>query len=203
MDKKQLQLTYKELQNTLTARDFLQNAGLHKKDVLAVMDKGVWLEAMEKLTTGEVSCRNVLNLCSLAMESFAGSKPKDGWLPALYGHMIRKIYPHRDDIPATDQYDKAAAFYLECLRFFLKKEKERLPFSRIRDFDFATEEELAESPYEEEYRRFLQCFSDAYLYELMRIGREIMPFDMLAHVAGVHHIAMHIARQLVKTGHSC
>ena len=121
MDKKQLQLTYKELQNTLTARDFLQNAGLHKKDVLAVMDKGVWLEAMEKLTTGEVSCRNVLNLCSPAMESFAGSKPKDGWLPALYGHMIRKIYPHRDDIPATDQYDKAAAFYLECLRFFLKK----------------------------------------------------------------------------------
>lgn len=200
MDKKQLQLTYKELQNTLTARDFLQNAGLHKKDVLAVMDKGVWLEAMEKLMTGEVSCRNVLNLCSPAMENFAGSRPKDGWLPALYGHMIRKIYPHRDDIPETDQYDKAAAFYLECLRFFLNKEKERLPFSRIRDFDFATEEELEGSPYEEEYRRFLQCFSDAYLYELMRIGREIMPFDMLAHVAGVHHIAMHIARQLAKTG---
>ena len=93
MDKKQLQLTYKELQNTLTARDFLQNAGLHKKDVLAVMDKGVWLEAMEKLMTGEVSCRNVLNLCSPAMENFEGSRPKDGWLPALYGHMIRKIYP--------------------------------------------------------------------------------------------------------------
>ena len=200
MDKKQLQLTYKELQNTLTARDFLQNAGLHKKDVLAVMDKGIWLEAMEKLMTGEVSCRNVLNLCSPAMENFVGSRPKDGWLPALYGHMIRKIYPHRDDIPETDQYDKAAAFYLECLRFFLNKEKERLPFSRIRDFDFATEEELEGSPYEEEYRRFLQCFSDAYLYELMRIGREIMPFDILAHVAGVHHIAMHIARQLAKTG---
>ncbi len=79
--KKQLQLTYKELQNTLTARDFLQNAGLHKKDVLAVMDKGVWLEVMEKLTTGEVSCRNVLNLCSPAMESFAGSRPK-GWVAA-------------------------------------------------------------------------------------------------------------------------
>lgn len=59
MDKKQLQWTYKELQNTLTARDFLQNAGLHKKDVLAVMDKGVWLGAMEKLMTGEVSCHNV------------------------------------------------------------------------------------------------------------------------------------------------
>lgn len=76
MDKKQLQWTYKELQNTLTARDFLQNAGLHKKDVLAVMDKGVWMGAMEKLTTGEVSCHNVLNLCSPAMESFAGSKPE-------------------------------------------------------------------------------------------------------------------------------
>lgn len=113
--------------------------------------------------------------------------------------MIRKIYPQRDNMAVTGQNEKAVVFYLESL-LFLIKEEERLPFCGIRDFVFAAESELVGSPYEEEYKCFLRYFSDTYLYELMRMGPEIMPFDMLAHVAGVHHIVIHTARQLEKTG---
>mgnify|MGYP000711417876 CR=1 FL=1 len=94
MDKKQLQLTYKELQNTLTARDFLQNAGLHKKDVLAVMDKGVWLEAMEKLMTGEVSCR--IESVQSCHGKFCG-KPTKGWVAAgfVWAYDSQNLSPSR------------------------------------------------------------------------------------------------------------
>ena len=34
----------------------------------------------------------------------------------------------------------------------------------------------------------------------MRIAAEITPFDTLGHVAGVHYVAMHVARQLKMLG---
>lgn len=36
------------------------------------------LATMEKLMTGEVSCRAVLHLCGLSMENFSVGRPKEG-----------------------------------------------------------------------------------------------------------------------------
>ena len=80
----------------------------------------------------------------------------------------------------TPYYEKAIFLYLEVLRVFLNYEKDTKPFERTRDFQFATEEEISESHYAEEYRRFRKCIKNQYFYELMRIGKEIMPFDSLA-----------------------
>lgn len=41
---------------------------------------------------------------------------------------------------------------------------------------------------------------DDYFIELMRIGREIMPFDPASHTIGVHHVAVHMARQALQAG---
>ena len=79
---------------------------------------------------------------------------------------------------------------METLPVFLKWEQQQIPFCRTSHFLFVTEQEQKDSPYAEEYQQFLKCFADGYVYELMRIGREIMPFDMVAHVAGVHMVAI-------------
>ncbi len=36
---------------------------------------------------------------------------------------------------------------------------------------------------------FVKCIKNQYFYELMRIGKEIMPFDSLAHILQVYIIS--------------
>lgn len=43
-------------------------------------------------------------------------------------------------------------------------------------------------------------FRDQYIYEMMRLNREATPFETLSHIAGVHHVAMTVARGLKKAG---
>ena len=52
----------------------------------------------------------------------------------------------------------------------------------------------------EEYRRFLRRFREEYIYELLRLGREVTPFQTLDHIAGVHHVAMQVARAFRSAG---
>lgn len=200
MNQKQIHTFYKTLLAALTEKDFLRKAGLKKKDVLALLEKERWLEGLEGVLREEVSCGAVLQLCTGAMERIAGKRPQEGWLSYIYRFLIWENYPARKDISLETLPKGAVWFYLKTLRVFLEHEQGNMPFVRTRDFAFATEAEVAESPYREEYRQFLECFRSRWIYELMRIGREVMPFDTLAHVAGVHFIAMHIGRQLEKAG---
>ena len=39
-----------------------------------------------------------------------------------------------------------------------------------------------------------------YIYELLRLGREVTPFQTLDHIAGVHHVAMQVARAFRSAG---
>lgn len=200
MGKKQAAMLYKRIQNALCEKTFLKKAAWKKKEIVLLMEKEQWLAGIDAVLREEVSCGAVLSLCADAMERMAGKTPEKGWLPHIYDTLLKGLYSGRRDICPESISQGAVLFYLEVLRVFLREEKERLPHVRTRDFAFATAEEIADSPYLEQYIRFLTAFREEYVYELMRIGREIMPFDTLAHVAGVHHIAMHIGRQLKKAG---
>lgn len=66
-------------------------------------------------------------------------------------------------------------------------------------FSFLTETEIAQLP-DDEYRRFIAGFNNDYIYEIMKLSRELFGFNTLDHVAGVHFVAINLARQLVKIG---
>ncbi len=201
MRKKQIHSIYKTIQTVLFEKQFLKRTSLKKKEVAGLLDKEHWLQGIDAvLQLKEVSCVRVLYLCERAMLSLSGKVPEKGWLAYIYDHVTKGLYGSREDIRLEDGYQEAVLFYLEVLRVFLQEERTRLPQERTRDFAFVGVEEMADSPYQEQYLRFVQAFEEEYVYELMRIGREIMPFDTLAHVAGVHHVAMHVGRQLAKAG---
>ena len=54
--------------------------------------------------------------------------------------------------------------------------------------------------YTREYLHMIKMLEDQYIYEFMRIGPEISPFNTLGHIAGVHYVALHAARQLAFLG---
>lgn len=199
MNKKRGAAIYRGLYMALTDKDFLRKTGLKKKSIATFLDKDYWFHAIDAITeTEEISCEKVLFYCEEMLASLAKEVPKEGWLSYTFRFLIKDMYPHRKDI-TLDVYERRAIyFYLEVLRVFLAYEKEKLPFGINRDFAFATAEEMKNSPYEAQYAKFLSRFDEQYIYEIMRIGREVSPFDTLAHVAGVHYIAMHIGRQLAK-----
>ena len=50
--------------------------------------------------------------------------------------------------------------------------------------------------YTEEYLHLRRLADIGYLYEFMRLGTELTPFNTLGRIAGVHYVTMHLARQL-------
>mgnify|MGYP001652445142 CR=1 FL=1 len=46
----------------------------------------------------------------------------------------------------------------------------------------------------------MSYFRSEYIYELMRLGMEVTPYNTLEHIAGVHWVAMHVAGGLYEAG---
>ncbi|MFV0314612.1 MAG: nicotinate-nicotinamide nucleotide adenylyltransferase, partial [Anaerotignum sp.] len=197
MKKKYNEVIYRELYVALTDKDFSRKMGVKKKTIVSFLDKKYWMSAIDAITNEkEVSCGAVLSYCEDMLSTLAKEVPKEGWLSYTYRFLIKGIYPHREDIVLDVFEHRAVYFYLEILRVFLACEREYVPLNMHRTFAFATEDEMQNSPYGVQYSKFLDCFNRQFVYELMRIGPEVTPFDTLAHVAGVHYIAMHVGRQL-------
>lgn len=200
MQKKSIQDIYHNLIDRLTDRRFLRKMRVTKKSMLILLKQDDWKTNIKfVIQHNEITCENVLTVCLKTMDFMCPEKLQQNWLEYIYQYIRKGLFQESVKMTINPYYEKAIFFYLEVLRVFFDYEKETQPFERTRDFQFATEEEIAGSHYAEEYRRFRKCIKNQYFYELMRIGKEIMPFDSLAHIAGVHYVAMHTARQIVKT----
>ncbi len=199
MPKKIVQEIYKEIYESLSDRNLLKKMKISKKTIQTLLKEDNWHEKIQKIILQpSLQCGQVLDICRSTMKHLSGEDLD--WLTYVYNYIRKGVFPSSVNMEYKHNYEGAILFYLAILKIFLKYERCTAPFERIRDFEFATEEEIAGSNHVEEYRSFLQTFKNQYLYELMRIGREIMDFDSLGHIAGVHYVAMHVARQLVYAG---
>lgn len=102
------------------------------------------------------------------------------------------LYPASDPGHTSAQWDGALCF-LQLLQVLFDAERTCLPFDFWLDFEFCTEEELSHSGVAEEYRRFCYRFREEYIYEMLRLSREVTSFRTLEHMAGVHYVSMRVA----------
>ena len=126
-------------------------------------------------------------------------EPAEGWLPYAYQVARSLLYPAADPGHTAAQRDGALCV-LQFLQVLLDEERASLPFDFWLDFDFCTEEELRRSGVAEEYRLFRRRFRAEYIYEMLRLSREVTPFRTLDHIAGVHYVAMRVARAFSASG---
>ncbi len=120
-------------------------------------------------------------------------EPEEGWALCAYRTAVSLLYPQADPSHTHKQRDGALCF-LQFLRTLYDAEREALPFDFWLDFAFCTEEELKASAVAEDYRLFLRRWREEYVYELLRLGREVTPFRTCEHIAGVHHVSMTVSR---------
>ncbi len=169
-----------------TLRELLQGCGFRSRFALFLSNR-------------KFDSRDILTLCLPVMERLCPEFSGD-WLFSIYHGLIEDFFPSEYAEAVPIEQIRASLFFLGMYRLLLEEEAAESRFAPDTHFRFVTEEERRGSPASEQYADFLHIAQSCFFIELMRIGRDIMPFDMLGHVAGVHHVAMHMARQLKAKG---
>ena len=179
---------------------FLRKLGMDQREVRRLLAAVEWEAVLEPVFPIEqrLTCAEVLEMCRPMLDA-AAPEPREGWLSYAYKVADALLFPVGDTDHTSAQWDAALCF-LKVLQVLLDEERRELPFDPRFDFAFCTEEELKKSFIAGEYRRFLTRFREEHVYELLRLGREVTPFRTLDHIAGVHHVAMTVARTFAAGG---
>jgi len=189
---------YKKIKEHVTGRKFLADVKISKKRMLEILSRSDWNSGISELISKDAfTCRDVLLLCQNSLSELA-AEPARGWLRYLYDDTVGRLYPEKAVQEDFGRNDAATSFLYTVLKVFFEYEKKRPNENPMKYIDNLSYEEIETCPAKDEYARYLKLYDKLYIYEFMRIGREIMPHKLLDHIAGVHSLAMHIAKQVKK-----
>ncbi|MDL2234894.1 HD domain-containing protein [Christensenellaceae bacterium OttesenSCG-928-L17] len=198
MPAREMKALYYAISRDLTEREFLRKAQCSKKFMLTILEEADLRGAlMLRKSSRRWTCEEVLELCRPALNKLS-KEPEEGWLAFLYAAIIDKMYPQNGRRELSIEHWRAGQFYLRVLHAVILHMQAHEAFDPRTHICFASEEECAGSANLQQYELFMNMIKEYHILELMHIGRAIQNFDLLGHVAGVHHIAMHMARQLVR-----
>ncbi len=160
-----------------------------------------WTEELLSLLPirSRLECGQILDLCAPILPKLSPAPP-DGWLAFCYRYIRDILFPEGGFAPDKEEYEDGARFYLTVLQIMLDQERQALPFDPLMDLELLPPEVYQGCDSAAEYGRFLERYRQEYVYELMRLGQEVTPFRTLGHIAGVHHIAVTVARGLKDAG---
>jgi len=179
-----------------------KNSGFtNRKSVITLLKKVGWNEKISGLfpINKRISCIETLELCLPAMAKISDSEPQEGWSKFCYQFVCNMMFPDEQYSPLKE-WCQAAVFYLCTLQILFDHERQALPFDPLTDFDFLSDEKYESCDSAREYRRLMYYWREEFIYELMRLGAEITPYKTLSHIAGVHYIAMNVAKGLENSG---
>ena len=201
MSKKQVRQIIEELTAKLCAREFLAESNLSRESVQMLMNREYWEGQLGRIfpIKRRIQCREVFEICREPM-SLIGREPQDGWMKFTYQYVCHILYPDEEFSRQAEPYAAGSLFYLAVLQFIFDKEREVLPFESMVDFAFLSEQEALSYESYTEYKKFKNAFYKEYIYEMMRLNGEVTPFRTLEHIAGVHYVAMTVARGLYEAG---
>ena len=190
-----------ELAAKLFDREFLKRAGLSRRSVQTVFDREKWADIFSDVLPAKerFSCAQILGYCREELERLCG-EPENGWISFTYQYATHILYPDQEFQRNAAPFAAGALLYLNILQFFFDEERKTVPFHPFDDFEFLTEEEYSSCERAKEYEHFMREFRYQYIYEMMRLNREATPFETLGHIAGVHYVAMTVARGLKAAG---
>lgn len=173
----------------------------NRRAALTLLKTPGWAEELDQLLPirTRLECDQVLQVCAPILAKLS-PVPEDGWLSFCYRYIRACLYPQGNFAPDAQEHVEGARFYLTVLQVLLDYERQVLPFDPLMDFQFLTPEEYTPCDCGREYAKLLECYRKEYVYELMRLGLEVTPFKTLGHIAGVHYIAMAVARGLKQAG---
>lgn len=191
---------HKEILQSLTKKEFLKRINITEEKIQSnIINKKFVNNLLILINKKHLLCSDVLDLASDILDNVCPEPPID-WLSYIFQYTLHKSFPEAITIKLYPKYESGVLIYLEILKTILHHGKNSGIFDKFTDFNFLTKEEIKELPNSEEYINFIDKFDKNYIYELMMLDYEVNGYNSLNHVAAVHFVAMHIARQLKKVG---
>ncbi len=153
------------------------------------------MEALDALSghDGEL-CSKVLSICAPMMEQSPADHP--AWLAQLRDRLTDNLFPDAEH--GRTELTRDETVYLRVLEQLLQWNPDGA--DPLRDILPFAETALSESRVEQQYHRFCAAVEQAHIMALLRISRELGPFDLEAHTIGVHNVALHTAIMAAKAG---
>ncbi|WP_312702074.1 cytidyltransferase [Sedimentibacter sp.] len=191
---------HKEILQQLTKKEFLKKINVTEEKIQAnIINKKFVNNLLILINKNNLSCKDVLELSSDVLSSIYPDFSCD-WLTYIFQYTLYKSFPEAVTIKLYPKYESGVLIYLEILRTILRHAGNSGVYDKFSDFNFLNADEISELENPEEYLNFLNYFDTNYIYELMMLDEEVNGFNTLKHVAAVHHVAMHVARQMKKVG---
>ena len=190
------------LKNTyqiLTDKKSLRILGISKKNMMNLLDELEWKNVFLSLAQKEdFSADSILSALKPFM-SFWAEEPQEGWLEFICSETKAYMYPDTFETKASDPQIKAKYFFMQNYRALLEYERESKGFSPTDHIQLLSRKDAAGFLNAGEYERFREFWSEGFIYEFMRINREITPFNTIGHIGGVHYVAAFVGNQLRDT----
>ena len=196
------EVLYKEIQNAYLDRSYLHLEGLTREEVNRSTNlfKAIAYEILdEEDTNGRISSETVLRVWERHLVP-DHKVPADGWLKHCYLCLRNDLFPHLPRPADADQFRSDRAKFLQLLRGVYDYERQVLPFDPTRDIRLLSDVEIRAGNFTPEYIKMHKLIKNKYVYEFMRIGADITPFNTVGHISGVHYVAMYCAYQLHQVG---
>ena len=153
-----------------------------------LLDRNDLLAALESVGGhDEDACCRTLELCAVVMENRPAEIKE--WLSALCDRLSDNMFPDAEHPRRALTGDEQ--LYLTVLENVLAQHLET--FDPLTDVLRFPADALHHSRVTEEYGRYRRAVVSAHVLPLMRISREIRPFDPASHTIGVHNVALHTA----------
>ena len=187
-----------ESREALLSKELLQHFNYTREEMSDFIDEARWYDIMKSIIIhGSYRAETVVDMLKAVTDNIC-DEPEGGWVKFICDETVARLYPDNFTERGSEMQHKAMYFILENYRCILKFEKSLRSLSPVDDFMLCDEDEIESSHNSIEYRTFLKFWDEYYIYEFMRMNREITPFNTLGHIAGVHHVAMYMARQLAR-----
>ncbi|MEI3518664.1 MAG: hypothetical protein V8R14_04395 [Clostridia bacterium] len=188
----------KETQQLLTCGSSLEILGMSRRGMSQLLNDFQWKKTFEKLAKdGDFSAGTILGALKPVMDTWA-AEPQGGWLGFICEETKSLMYPENYRVTADGQ-KRAKYFFMENYRALLGYEREIKGFSPTDQIEFLDDDEVRDCMTFKEYERLKEFWSGSYIFEFMRISREITPFNTVGHIGGVHHVATFVGKQLAGT----
>ncbi|AOY76425.1 nicotinate-nicotinamide nucleotide adenylyltransferase [Clostridium formicaceticum] len=203
MNTLEAQKVYSELHMILLEKSFLEEHPLKKNTIKKHLESTYFFHHLhEILEEGDYSCTAVFTLCKDMLEALWEKSMPTNPLHYLYQFSLSLSFPDSVEIQLNPELDLGCYLYLKALRVISQYEKlfHKGTFESDFPLNLLTEEEEHPLMNLQEYRSFLHAFYNEYIYEMMKLNYEVVGHNTLAHICGVHYLAVFIAKQLLEKG---
>lgn len=203
MTKLNFKYLYNKISKSLKDNSWIKKQGMNKEYISLHIDSLEFNKKLSKMMVNkDFSAKSTLQLCKGLLESIYPIKSEKECLEEIYTYSLNKTFPHTNKIKNDSNLNICAEVFLKvfCIINDFEKNCNGSSFKSKYPLKFLKDEEIEALERPQEYKKFLSNFKKDYIYEMMKLSEEVMGFNTLDHVCGVHYLCVHIGRQLKKVG---